>query len=118
MISSYRKQIFHYYLIVMKIEGWTVATIIISLSLAASTITELKHSFEKHKRREKGMSVIYLWMRSVLFSLLALVLFINPNRNAETMILGGLSVWYIIFYSILLVLHYTGSHRIKNIGAP
>ena len=76
----------------MKLEGWTIATMLISIALAGSTITELKHTFEKHKRREKGMSVIYLWLRSVLFSLLALVLFINPNRNAETMILGGLSV--------------------------
>jgi hypothetical protein len=102
----------------MKIEGWTIATMIISLSLAGSTITELKHNFEKHKRHEKGMSVIYLWLRSVLFSALVFVLFINPNRNAETMILGGLSVWYVIFYGILLVLHYTGSQQIKNIEAP
>jgi len=102
----------------MKLEGWTIATMLISIALAGSTITELKHTFEKHKRREKGMSVIYLWLRSVLFSALALVLFINPNRNAETMILGGLSVWYVIFYAILLVLHYTGSQQIKNIEAP
>ena len=102
----------------MKLEGWTIATMLISIALAGSTITELKHTFEKHKRREKVMSVIYLWLRSVLFSALALVLFINPNRNAETMILGGLSVWYVIFYAILLVLHYTGSQQIKNIEAP
>ena len=102
----------------MKLEGWTIATMLISIALAGSMITELKHTFEKHKRREKGMSVIYLWLRSVLFSALALVLFINPNRNAETMILGGLSVWYVIFYGILLVLHYTGSQQIKNIEAP
>jgi hypothetical protein len=102
----------------MKLEGWTIATMLISIALAGSTITELKHTFEKHKRREKGMSVIYLWLRSVLFSALALVLFINPNRNAETMILGALSVWYVIFYGILLVLHYKGSHWIKNIEAP
>ena len=102
----------------MKLEGWTIATMLISIALAGSTITELKHTFEKHKRREKGMSVIYLWLRSVLFSALALVLFINPNRNAETVILGARSVWYVIFYGILLVLHYKGSHWIKNIEAP
>lgn len=99
-------------------KKWTVATILISLALAGSTITELKHAFEKHKTREKGMSVIYMWLRSVLFSALAVALFSNPKRTPETLILGFLSIWYVIFYGILLVLHYTGSHQIKDVEAP
>ncbi len=97
---------------------WTVATILISLALAGSTITELKRAFEKHKTHEKGMSVVYMWLRSLLFSALAAALFLNPKRTPETFILGVLSIWYVIFYGILLVLHYTGSHQIKDIEAP
>lgn len=56
--------------------GWTVAIMGISGALGASTLTELKHG-------KKGMSVTYMWLRSLLFTALATVLFINPTRTGE-----------------------------------
>ena len=91
--------------------GWTVAIMGISGALGASTLTELKHG-------KKGMSVTYMWLRSLLFTALATVLFINPTRTGETLILAILALWYVIFYGILLVLYYKGDHKSEEVGPP
>ena len=99
-------------------SGWTIATMGISIALGASTITELKHGFSNYKHGKKGMSVTYMWLRSLLFTALAIVLFINPTRTGETLILAILALWYVIFYGILLVLYYIGDHKSEEVGPP
>ncbi len=98
--------------------GWTIATMGISVALGASTITELKHGFSNYKHGGKGMSVTYMWLRCLLFAALATVLFLNPTRIRETLILAILSIWYVIFYGILLVLYYIGDHKSEEVGPP
>ena len=98
--------------------GWTIATMGISIALGASTITELKHGFSNYKHGKKGMSVVYMWLRCILFAALATALFLNPNRTGETLILAILSLWYVIFYGVLLVLYYIGDHKSEEVGAP
>jgi len=98
--------------------GWTIATMGISVALGASTITELKHGFSNYKHGGKGMNVTYMWLRCLLFAALATVLFLNPTRIRETLILAILSIWYVIFYGILLVLYYIGDHKSEEVGPP
>ena len=86
----------------------------ISIALGASTITELTHEFKNYKRGKKGLSVGYLWLRSLLFIAFALVCFLNPERTSETLILAVMTLLYVLFYSILLILYYKMKYKSKK----
>nr|QBK86845.1 MAG: hypothetical protein LCMAC103_01830 [Marseillevirus LCMAC103] len=76
---------------------------VISLLLAASTLTHLHSAFRrKPGSPREGMDPFYMRIRIVLFAALALVLLGDPNGTPQTRILGVFSVWYVIFYGILL----------------
>ena len=86
-------------------SSWSLVTVLIALALAGSTLTHLHQAFRSgHKKG--GMSVSYMWMRCVLFVAMAIVLGCDPEGTTQTRILALLSGWYVVFYGILLKLHY------------
>ena len=88
-------------------SGWSLATVLIALALAGSTFTHLHQAFRfRSSPHQGGMSPSYMWLRSILFVAMTVVLGCDPEGTTQTRILAVLSGWYVIFYGILLKLHY------------
>lgn len=87
-------------------SGWSVATVLVALALAGSTVTHLHQAFRVRSSHPTGMSLSYMWLRCVLFLAMAIVLGWDPEGTTQTRILALLSAWYVVFYGILLKLHY------------
>ena len=90
-------------------------TLVSSIGLFAATLPELIKAF-KDPASVEGISLYFLLGRGGFFIVLALSLFILPKRykTYNTVIIAWLSVWYIIFYIILLVLRSIGQRKKKK----
>jgi ABC-type transport system involved in Fe-S cluster assembly fused permease/ATPase subunit len=99
-------------------KKWSdILTLVSSIGLFAATLPELIKAIKDPKSVE-GISLYFLLGRGAFFVVLALSLFILPKqyKTYNTVIIAWLSVWYIIFYIVLLILRFIGKRKKEKSG--
>nr|QBK85196.1 MAG: hypothetical protein LCIVAC01_00050 [Iridovirus LCIVAC01] len=94
-------------------KKWSdILTLISSIGLFGATLPELIKAF-KDPASVESISLYFLLGRGIFFVVLALSLFILPKqyKTYNTVIIAWLSVWYIIFYIVLLILRFIGTRK-------
>jgi len=91
---------------VVTAKRWSdILTLVASIGLGVATIPELIKAIKK-PHSIKGLSLPFLVGRGIFFVVLAVSLFILPKeyRVFNTMVIAWLAVWYVLFYTVLLII--------------